>query len=357
MPSTTRRQYEAIDLVKFVLSIFVVMAHIAPFGANEKYQTITRIIQVYCSRIPVPFFFIANGFFLFQNTAPGEFHWQKAKGFVLKIFKLYVIWTLLHLPLNVYGILTDENGILHAALGYIRNVLFLACYPQLWYLNAAMVGTLILSFFLHRKWKVRNILLLASFLYAIGLLGQSWFGLIRPIETAFPPLWTLLKLVQKMIYTTSNGLFEGFLFITIGMVIAQKPVEMKLPTAAAGLFVSYVLLIAEIWFVNAYHLTRPADIHIFLAPAGIFLFCTARAIRLKPNKIYLRLRQLSSLFFYMHMLIGDVLVLIFRYTAGIEIHNTGFKFALTMVVMFLVSMGIIHLSEHSKQFRFLKAIF
>lgn len=58
MPSAIRRNYDSIDLTKFILSIFVVAIHVRPFDA---YSVYFRPVL----RTAVPLFFLITSYFFF----------------------------------------------------------------------------------------------------------------------------------------------------------------------------------------------------------------------------------------------------------------------------------------------------
>lgn len=258
-----RKQYNAVDLVKFLCAIMVVMIHIAPFGTNGKYEFLNYVIQDYATRIGVPFFFVASGFFLYKKSTYEEFNVQPSKKYILKILKLYVIWSIIYMPLSISHIFVDEKGVLHGILVYLRNIFFVGSYLQLWYLNATIVGVGLVSFLLYRKCRIKSIIIASAILYTLGLLAQSWFGIIKPLSTNLPNIWMLLKLIQKIIGTTRNGLFEGFLFIAIGMIFAFLKIRIDVKKATCGFVISYLLMFIESFFVRYYHIIKERDMYIF----------------------------------------------------------------------------------------------
>lgn len=352
----SRKQYNAIDLVKFLCSIMVVMIHIAPFGENSEYALLNYGIQNYATRIGVPFFFVASGFFLYKKSTYENFDIKPSKDYVLKILRLYIIWTIIYMPLRIRGIIGNEKGILYGTLVYIRDFLFVGSYSQLWYLNATMVGVMIISFLLYKKCKIKNIIITSMILYTLGLLAQSWYGIIKPLNTYLPHIWMLLKLFQEVIATTRNGLFEGFLFIGIGMLFAFFKIEISMKKAVWGFVISYLLMFFEAFFVKYFHFIRAEDMYIFLVPTTFFMFYIAKNIKLKDNKIYLILRQLSSLIFYMHLWVRVVVSKVFLILFDINIGKTCLKFIITLGVTIIGALVVVKLSK-CKCFHWLRYLY
>lgn len=109
--------------------------HVAPFGLtdNETLQLLNYGIQQWLARIAVPFFFISSGFLLYRKSSLNNFSLDRTKLYVVKLIKLYVIWTIIYFPFRIKSILKDERGIIYGVLTYYRDIIFAGSYVQLWY--------------------------------------------------------------------------------------------------------------------------------------------------------------------------------------------------------------------------------
>lgn len=272
------KQYYCVDLCRFICSLLVVSIHVEPL---RSYSKLVNFGVVNClARIAVPFFFVVSGYFLFLKTSYINFDSQIPLKYVKRILKLYIIWTGIYSPLMVYSILKSEQGIIFGLVDWIRRIIFMGGYKHLWYLNAMIISTLILTFLLSKKTKIKNILLIAMVLYCVGLLTQSYFVFLEPLKQ-FEGVWSFLKLIQKIITTARNGIFEGFLFMGIGMLFAYKPIVIKIKAAILGFIVSIFLLFIEVMMVNYLEWAREKDLYICLVPTVFFMFYIASHIELK----------------------------------------------------------------------------
>lgn len=214
------QNYNAIDLTKFICAILVVAIHIKPFGDNADFRFLNYGIQNYLARIAVPFFFVTSGFLLYRKTSFENFSIERPLKYTLKLFRLYIIWSLIYLPLNIKTYISGGKGVIHSLLEYVRNFIFTGSYTQLWYLNATIFAVILITILLKRQISPKKIILCAAVFYFLGLFAQSYFGVIEPLRSLMPNFWNILKLFSKIIVTTRNGLFEGFLFVGIGMFFA-----------------------------------------------------------------------------------------------------------------------------------------
>lgn len=355
---TTQQEYNVIDIVKFICALLVVAIHISPLGASE-----IRIIELsnyaikHCfARIAVPFFFASSGFFLFRKTDYNNFSMEPVKKYVIKLLKLYAIWTVIYLPLKIKSIISYEKGIALGILDYLRDCVFDGSYDHLWYLPALIFATLIVSFLIYKKVKLKNILLISAVFYAAGLLTQSWFGIIEPLRSMAPALWSVFRFAKEIFVTTRDGLFDGMIFVGIGAYIAYEGFNIPKKKALAGFFISYALLFAESFFVTGMHIIREHDIYIFLVPLTYFAFGLASSWRL-PSKssVFKTLRKLSGLIYFIHMWIKRIIAKLSA-TYELNIEKTCLFFLVVALISVLLSFAIIKLSE-KRHFEWLKKIY
>lgn len=352
-----RQHYNAIDLAKFICTILVVMIHIQPFGSTNTAITyyLNFGVQNYLARIAVPFFFVTSGFLLFKKTSLSDFNIDYSKKYIQRIFRLYVIWTLIYFPLVLCGILRDENGVTYAILRYFRNCIFVGSYWHLWYLPALIFAVIIISVLIYKNVQPKYIVALASCFYIVGLFAQSWFGFIAPLKEVFPQAWYFLQMLQKVISTTRNGLFEGFFFVSIGMCFAFYNISIGRTKALIGFCCSMSAMFLEVFILQYFAFIREYDMYLFLVPATFFLFGFIRQINLPDNPVFKTLRLLSSLIFYSHPWVLAVVSRTLR-TIYEPLSESFLLFILTLTVTIICSLILIKLSEREK-FRWIKMLY
>jgi peptidoglycan/LPS O-acetylase OafA/YrhL len=111
------------------------------------------IIKIYSSivELAVPFFFLTSGFLL---SAKMSFSFNKKNDIIRtkkqtkKIVKMYILWTLIYLPLAVYHLLSSETSPVRATLIYIKGFIFVGeqynSWP-LWYLLSTIYAFAIIA--------------------------------------------------------------------------------------------------------------------------------------------------------------------------------------------------------------------
>lgn len=280
-------QYKGIDIVKFIMALFVVINHTHPLYAVNK--TADFLTTDVIARTAVPFFFAATGFLLERQINDRGVDKRVAIiRYERKVLGLYCIWTVIYLPIIIYNkfIISGETYA-YGIFTMIRDFIFTGSYGQLWYLPAVAVGVIIV--FVLRKYlgegKTAVILLI---LFLMGLATQSYFGLTLVMIEPDSVLWKGMKAVKKVMVTCRNGVFFGSIFIYMGTWIARCNIRMKKWMAVLGLAISMLLLYMEVSYLWSIGSVREGDMYLLSIPAAFFLVMLAIQIQVKADTVFLR---------------------------------------------------------------------
>lgn len=329
------------DYLKYICAFLVLIVHIPPFGNNNAYSIPNFILQNIVARIAVPMYFGLSGFLYFRKENDNSnIDVNRTIRYLKKLLRMYLAWSVIYFPINLINIFHNQDGILHGFAIYLRNFFFVGSYTHLWYLNALIVS--LASILLMKKMgiKRRYILLIAFLLYCCGLLGQSWFGVGTHLKNV-PYLGKLLIYYRKIFVTTRNGIFEGLIFVSLGMLFAQVGMNMNRKKIAWGLVGSLALLFCEAIFVNVTDIARYYDMYFMLIPVVFFLMNLTLSIKIRDFKYRHYFRALWTLVFFIHMAIKWMIV-----EMNIEvITETSLLFIITIVLSVLLAAIIIELSK------------
>ena len=263
-----------IDLVKFICSLLVAAIHIYPFRdfPPEGGTPLNFFLQSYLARVAVPFFFICTGFFLFGKAGLTPPRGKSVLHTCLRLLWMYLIWRLL----------------------------FPASYRHLWYLTAAAAASALVYLCAKLGMKLPQLCILALALYLIGVSGDAYRGLTRPLEhTAL--LGPLIRGYREVFRYTRNGLFMGFPFVLTGAVLAIHPVRLSRRVNVMGLCAVMAGLFAEAALLHHFQIPADSNMYLLLPPAAVLLFCLARDLKLPDGPLWPRLRKLSVLVYCLHM--------------------------------------------------------
>lgn len=282
-----RMQYKGIDIVKFIMALFVVILHTHPlYAVNRTADFLTADV---IARVAVPFFFAATGFLLETQISGHRAGVRETiVRYVWKVLKLYCIWTVIYMPVILYNkFIVNGETVAYGIFTLIRDFIFAGSYGQLWYLPAAAVG-LVVVFTLRKYLGEGKTALLLLALFLMGLATQSYFGLASALVSPDGILWQGMKAVKKVMVTCRNGVFFGSIFIYMGTWIARRDIKIKVWEAVSGLAISTLLLCVEAAYLWSIGSVREKDMYLLLLPAVFFLMLLALQIQVGWDTVYLR---------------------------------------------------------------------
>lgn len=289
-----RAQYPGFDIAKIIAAVLVVFRHAVQteFAAGTP---VYEIVFCWLSNLAVPVFFTISGFLLFGKAEkPSRLPVKTVAKYLWRIFKLYLLWSLLYFPFNYYfwtqeGMVTTFAGFMQ---DYVRKFFLTSNVIQLWYLPGLLVAC-VLVFALTKARIPAALVLAASFVvYAFG----SALG-YEEIRQYYLPGWCLDFCDQyyPVFETTRNGFFYGFFFVSLGMMLTRVKLRAWMKYAGLAVFAAFL---AAMYF--EVHLMGENDMVLCAAPATAGLFLFLRGIRLRPRPVYREMRSLSEWIYLAH---------------------------------------------------------
>ena len=228
-----KQEYTAIDIARFVCAFLVVSIHTEVFCDNI---WLDRALGLF-TRIPVPFFFTASGFFLFlaagRNTT-----FQRIKKYLIRIFLLYGLWSVIYLPFFINNLLS-ENISGSVLLYILKSVFWTGVSSHLWFLPAIVIAVLITRLFYLFLSPKKTIIVASAFLL-FGTVFSTYSSVINSLIGNNLFLDSFLDTVG-----TRNGLFYGFFYVAMGGLIASDKSTRGIKYHSLMFAVSFAVLITE----------------------------------------------------------------------------------------------------------------
>lgn len=342
----------AIDPFRVIAALFIIAIHTAPLSSVS--ETADFLFSYCFARIAVPFFLMTTGYYTLSScifskgTKKQAFPWTGLK----KLLLLYLAATLIYLPINIYS-----GKLPHTLWDAIKILLFDGTFYHLWYLPAALLGSVLLVL-LSRYLGQKGLSLLVLLLYLIGVLGDSWYGL----SSLLPPLKGFYEVLFTVSSYTRNGIFYAPLFLFMGASAARfsKPLmpftgtrctKLSCLTGALG-FAIFMLL--EGYAAFSLNWQRHNSMYFFLPPCMHFLF---RLLLLLPGKSSRLLRQTTLWVYLLHPLVIILLRGFARFT-GLSpylIENSLIHYFAVCLGTFLLSLLLCMTAEkllpHARQLK------
>lgn len=258
MESGKAARIKSWDAFKWLAAFLVVAIHTSPLESIWPYGDflLTRIV----ARLAVPFFFMLTGYFTVQVKKTEK-----------KLFLLYLGVTCLYLPVQIYKYMGGET---FTAGRILKDIFFDGTFYHLWYLPACMLGLALMTLLL--KCGKENAVAISILLYVIGLLGDSYFGLVR--------LSPILSKVYDGMFTcfsyTRNGIFMAPLFLILGRLFREQEKKGKQnKEKELILFLcSFVLMIQEALLLHNTDWQKHDSMYLFLPLCSYHLFAFLRCV-------------------------------------------------------------------------------
>lgn len=294
--------YNGFDIAKFIMAIFVVTLHAQPFSDfsfNLNYAVTHGV-----TRMAVPYFFMASGFLLFRKMSFIRLDKMRIRKYLVHIFRLYVLWTIIYLPVILYtNIYKPHNGMLHGVVIVIRNMLMNGSYLQLWFLHALLMSAIALAVLLYFRLSSRRIFLILLSFHMIAIVGLHYYGLVDYFFPAGSDGYSVLQWLKWIFVTPRNGLCFGAVYFFIGAYLSQKASDLSLPRLKRYIVVFFMLFMIEVMggsFCGWTQLNYSHDVYIMLLPLTYCVFLYTKAVRLPDSPVWGYLRKQSMFIFYIH---------------------------------------------------------
>ena len=197
--------------MKFIRAFLVIGIHTRPLQAVS--DVADKPFYYDISNYAVPFFYACTGYFLIVRQQNKDVH-EKICFRIKKFLRLYVIWSIIYLPLTFCGWIIEGNREPVYLLRCVRNFILVGdnFYSwALWYLNG-LVFALIFIDLLLRKFSIKQIVKFGSVMYVLGIILTMFEGHLNKLPMIVS---TAVKLYFAAFVTTRNGLFQSLIFVSI----------------------------------------------------------------------------------------------------------------------------------------------
>ena len=346
-----KKENGAVDIVKLIMALLVIVIH-KPVFYNEFLNYISG--NIICS-VAVPFFFAASSYFFFRKINRDKNDNVKLLNFEKRLFKLYLIWTIIYLPCIFvkYNTGNYESLNLKLFLGQllltVKNFFLSTSFVHLWYVNALMLSVAII-FFLYKKLDYRAICILC----VMAAIFSRSIVLFCPDDSFVSKVYGYFPEVIK------KTLEEGLLFTSGGLLLSQIGAEKKKIGYGVSAAVISMILLVSFGALNFRAENKVIEILLqllaFINASALLSVCLG--IELKPSKAYGVIRKYSTLIYFSHLLMMSEVFRFLAFKTGITAftNNNPLIYLITLTVSVIVSTLIIFLSKKEK-LSFLKNLY
>lgn len=335
------QKYGGLDWFRMVSAVLVIAIHTSPLESFHELPDfiLTRII----ARVAVPFFLMVSGFFLLPDLRWDDYSQKRLKRQLWKLAILYLVSTIIYLPLMIYN---DYFGSDFTILSFVKDILADGTFYHLWYLPAAILG-LALTGWLLRHLDDKLVFGISVGLYVIGLLGDSYYGLLEQA----PGMQAVYAVLFRFFDYTRNGLFYVPIFLMLGYGMGKAAGQGKglsRRQAAAGILISGSLMLAEGLCLHQAGWQRHDSMYVMLPLVMVFLFAWILQWSCRGGK---RLTRMAMLVYILHPAMIVAVRLVGKITGLTEYitNQSLIHFLLVTILSFAAAMGLTILQEKIKE--------
>lgn len=256
------KRYNVIDFAKFIFSIFVIAIHTQPL-ANINAEADFVLSNIIC-RIAIPFFLVCSGFFMGKKSEYSEEqiipNKKYIKGQFIKIFKMYLVWSMVYLFISIYN---------WKKIGWFSPVAFIdwgigfftkGSYYHLWYLISLLYAIPLVSFIMKTiKKKYYSILMIVLYIVQVIVYAYSF---------VLPESLSLILKICDYLSCPFIALTRILPFLLLGIIISREKNDKN---SGIMFLVNLVFLVAEIYLLRSND--QEAFSYVFFTfPTSYYLF-------------------------------------------------------------------------------------
>ena len=344
-----KKEFIAVDYMKLFCALLIVGLHTSVFaGVSEQ---AAFVFDEIVSRIGVPFFFLASGFFVAGKVEDGA----KLMQYIKRLLLLYLVYSAIYLPQMILVWKREGRAVTEWVSIFLRKFFLVGTYGQLWYFAGLALAVVLLYLLVKLlKLPVAVNFTIAVMLYIVGVLGstyKTWFA-------SLPAIRNILLGYYDIFETTRNGLFFGLLFVMSGYylrIYADKIKAGRKYIVFAGFLA--VMLVAEAYFASQFVIAEGFDMTFFLFPFSIFLFLGVCSVKVSKQQLEIgkKVRNISTLIFGFHLCVDFYLTEILCIRLGMTINSV--LWYVLIVLLNLILAGVILWLSKYKFFKWLKLLY
>lgn len=334
--SQNKREYFAVDIVRLFCALGIVTCHVFE-GIISNINLWGQVPYFMLTRIAVPFFCLASGFFFFNKTESVGI--KKLLHFEVRMIKLLVLWSLAYFPLKISEFLQDGAKFSIKVLWfYLVSFLREGGYYHLWYMIGIILSVPIAALLLRRK----HYEVIFALSITVILLGTVLDVLLHTLPDNYIVNLFLEKYVLLFGNSTKNAFIYCLPYVCIGGVISKSEIIKKIEDKRNIL----LGLSAILYFIEVFTLTNCHIIHLnmffFVSFTVCFGFCSLLSMQC-PEIATKRIRLVSEYIYFIHPMV----IWIFRDLLGIKFYRL-FIFTILLSVFVAVVLSFINGKKQKK---------
>jgi serine/alanine racemase len=303
------------DVIKFVLSLFVVAIHTRLFPS----------VLYPWLRIAVPMFFMMTSYFFFGKVNAVSTRREKInvlKNFVKRNLSLYVFWLFLFIPRLYNGREVLTENIFKGILLLVKSFLFGSTFAASWYIMASVIGVLII-FVLSKRLSNKALLLISVIIYFFVVVCSNYKFACGKDSFVYYIITWYSRLFISPVYSFSAAM----VWVPCGKCFVEKTFDFSRKTYIIISVLFAVALYGEWLFIKYKTNDMNNDFYFFLLPFCFGLFGWIKSLPSVFFKKSIYLRRCSTFMYVSHSMAIKICYYIFNGVLGWYHPVVAFVFA------------------------------
>lgn len=306
------KNYNTIDLFKFICAILIVFMHTYCRDLGENGSMFVKTI---CA-IGVPFFFITSGFFLgkgFERNNNDIDKKEYYKKYLSRLIKMYLGWSIITLPIAFIIVQEaySEQSILFKIAGIFRLFFLVGSIGIYWYILSLIYCSVILFCYQRKGWRLLYLFIIATILWCCGTIYDSPFNNEN----------ILFKCIHVIFGSERNFLNVGLFYMIIGFYFQKYEHKLKMNSyiLICLMCITIILRLIEVVYIGT---------NTLQALEATVLFILAINFNIKTNQAKI-MRELSIAIYLLHF----PFILLFDFYL---VKGTLIDFSTTLLLCFII---------------------
>lgn len=295
-----QKRYDSINIMRMICAFLVISLHTSIFASIN--LGLNSIVTKGISRIAVPFFFISTGYFMVRNINKSGY----IKNFVKKMSLIYLIISVIDILLIMPYVSERLKG---SFIDKIKFIFIGGITESLWYIPAIVFAVVLVGIFLKKDW-IKGLISLSILVYIIGLLGDSYFGIIKNTS-----IEGVINIYNNIFINTRNGITFSVPFVTLGALIAKGVIKIRKKYINIYLIGFSILFVVEACLLNLNNIPIDTNMYIslvLLVPV-IFVWLLNMNVQISERTSNI-LREMSLWVYCVHETIMIALMIYGKFT-------------------------------------------
>ena len=267
-----KKQYDSIDLIKFIAAILIVLMHTDMF--NDFYDVCPYpylFLTGALARLGVPFFFVSSAFFYFRKPLT----WAGTKNYCKRLLTLYIAWFIIYLPKTIFDRFICSSyptGI--TIFRFLRSFFVTSTFSGSWFIVSCIFCALLYYWISKLNKKAANITTIV-----ISIISYVWYTFVSGYGNLMNSngMISFYNIYEMLFGNPYVSFLVGIPYFAVGKYFAEickgdRNYNYSKKKSLILTIITFCLLMVEVFICYKNNLRMSTDCSIMLLPCIVCMF-------------------------------------------------------------------------------------